>query len=365
MRKIAYAGIDYHIKTITCAVVIQNEQEFLITKRFVNTDKNIKKFMKKLSKTYDIRTCYEASCNGYAFQRKMNSWGYHCDVIAPSLIPKKSGDRRKNDFRDARTLARNYGNGELTIVHPPTEYEESVRNLIRYRLSVKKYQKSVKQQINSLLLTQNLRWTKTKWTQHHLAWLKTLTLKNNHSQLVFDELLGLLDYLSIRLTYIDKQIEDLAQSEIYAPSVNKLKAFKGIQTFTAMLLIAELTDFRRFSSPKALMAYLGLIPSEKSSGDKQKGGPITKTGNTRCRKQLIESVIHYIKKPVISNLMKRDLEKVDAYCAGISIKCMNRLHKRYWHLVMKGKSSNKAKTAIAREFTGFIWAMMQPSTAAV
>lgn len=361
MKKIAYVGIDYHLKTLTCAVLIENEKDFYNTMRFKNNDKNIKKYMEKLSDKYDIKTCYEASCNGYSFQRKMQSWGYHCDVIAPSLIPKKPGDRRKNDFRDARNLAQHYSHGMLAIVHPPTEDEESVRHLIRCRMAMKKNEKSVKQRINSLLLTQDLRWPKTKWTDQHRVWLSKLKLRDKYSQLVFDEYLGLLEYLGSRIQYLDKQIEEVAQSEIYSPSVIKLKAFKGIQTLTAMLLIAEITNFRRFPNPRALMAFLGLTPSEDSSDDVKKPGAITKAGNSRCRTQLIESVIHYIKKPIISVQMKRDIKEVDSHSANIAIKCMKRLHKRYWFLVMRGKNSNKAKTAIAREFVGFIWAMMQPA----
>jgi transposase len=228
-------------------------------------------------------------------------------------------------------------------------------------MAMRKNEKSVKQQINSLLLTQDFRWPSTKWTGQHRVWLKKLRLRDKYSQQVLDELLGLLDYLGSRIQYLDKEIEKLAQSEIYAPSVKKLKAFKGIQTLTAMLLIAEITNFRRFPNPRALMAFLGLIPSEDSSDDVKKPGAITKAGNSRCRTQLIESVIHYIKRPIISAQMKGDLKEVDSHSANIAIKCMKRLHKRYWFLVMRGKNSNKAKTAIAREFIGFIWAMMQPA----
>jgi transposase len=178
--------------------------------------------------------------------------------------------------------------------------------------------------------------------------------------MVLDEHLAHLDYLQTRIKYLEQQIEQVADSEIYAPVVKKLRAFKGIGTLSAMLFIAEITDFRRFPNPRALMAFLGLIPSENSSGNKQRGGPITKTGNPRCRTQLIECVQHYVRKPKISYLMKADLAQVDPHSAGIAVKCLERLHKRYWALTMKGKIRPVALTAIAREFVGFIWAMMQP-----
>lgn len=368
-KLIAYVGIDYHKNTVTVAVIIEGTNEYYDTRHMTNDDKIIRKYMKKLSKKYNIKACYEASCNGYNFHRKMNDWGFHCEVIAPSLIPKKSGDKRKNDFRDARNLAKCYSNDDLTIVHPPTEEQESVRNFIRCRISLKENAKDAKLQINSFLLTQGESWTKTRWTQQHYTWLSQLKLKDDYSQQVLSEHLGHLQYLNTRIKNLDESIATIANSEIYASSVKKLKAFKGISTFSAMLLIAEITDFRRFPNPRALMAFLGLIPSENTSGtDRQKGGitksgGITKTGNSRCRKQLIESVQHAMKKPGISSVMKKNLQEVDAGTANIAIKCMYRLHKRFWALVARGKNNNKAKSAIAREFVGFIWAMMtQPET---
>ena len=365
MKKIAYVGVDYHINHLSIAVMIKGKKKFHDIIRINNEDKIVKRFMNKLSKDFEIKACYEASNSGYVFQRKMISWGYHCDVIAPSLIPKKRGERRKNDFRDARDLARLYTHGLLTIVHPPNEEEESIRSLIRCRLAFKESEKRVKQQINALLLVHDYRWPKTKWTIQHQKWLSGLKLPIEYSQQVLDEYLGHLRYLQSRIQYLDERIEELAQSDIYAPSVKKLKAFKGIDTLTAMLLIAEITDFRRFPNPRALMAFLGLIPSEDSSGDQQKGGGITKSGNQRCRKMLIESVQHYARRPHISSKMKNNLAQIDAHSAHTAIKCLRRLHKRYWALTMRGKIRPVVITAIAREFVGFIWAMMRPELVTV
>jgi len=365
MKKIAYVGIDYHLHSLSIAVMAEGEKRFSDLIRLKNEDKLICKYLKKLSSHYEIKACYEASCNGYTFQRKMASWGYHCDVIAPSLIPKKSGDRRKNDFRDAKNLARLYANGLLTIVHLPTEYEESVRSLIRCRLACKESEKRAKQHINSFLLSQDCHWAHSKWTKQHRDWLSELRMPNAYVQHVLDEYVGHLEYLRTRLRYLDDQIEELARSELYAPSVTKLKAFKGISTLTAMVLISEITDFRRFPHPGALMGFLGLIPSENSSGDTHKGGSITKAGNHRCRRLLIESVQHYTKRPHLSLQMQHDLAQVDAHSATIALDCLKRLNKRYWALTMKGKIHPVAITAIAREFVGFIWAMMQPEPIAV
>jgi len=360
MKKIAYVGIDYHKNSLTVAVRIQGNKDIQETFHLKNKDKLIRMYLKKLSKKYTVKACYEASSSGYSFQRKMESWGYHCEVIAPSSLPKKRGDRRKNDFRDARNLAQNYANGTLSIVRLPTEEEESIRGLIRCRSSFKKTEKSAKNQINSLLLSQGLSWPRSKWTFQHRQWLWELKMPNEYTQQALDAHLAHLDYLQTRIQSLDQKIEEIAASELYAPAVKKLKTFKGIGTLSAMLLITEIVDFRRFPNPRALMAFLGLIPSENSSGDKQKGGPITCTGNSRCRTQLIECIQHYVKKPKISPQMKKDLAQVGPHHAGIAIKCLDRLHKRYWALTMKGKLKPVALTAITREFVGFIWAMMQP-----
>jgi transposase len=360
MKKIAYVGIDYHQNSLTIAVRIQNEQEIHESIRIKNSDKIILKYMKKLSEKYDIKSCYEASCSGYLFQRKMKTWGYHCEVIAPSSLPKKRGDRRKNDFRDARELANNYANGTLSIVHLPTEKEESVRSLIRCRSAFKETEKRAKQHINSLLILQGQRWPRTKWTLQHRKWLWELKMSNEYLQTILDEHLAHLDYIQSRVKHFEQQINQIAESRHYIAAVKKLRALKGIGTLSAMLFIAEITDFRRFPNPRALMAFLGLIPSENSSGDKKRGGPITKTGNSRCRTQLIECVQHYVKKPYISHKMQSDLSQVDPHSAAIAVKCLKRLHKRYWTLTMKGKIRPVALTAIAREFVGFIWSMMQP-----
>jgi transposase len=364
MKKIAYVGVDYHLNQISIAVMIEGQRDFHDTIRLKNEDKIIKKYMKKLSKDYEVKSCYEASSSGYVFQRKMNAWGYACDVIAPSLIPKKKGDHRKNDFRDAQELCRLYAHKLLIVVHPPNEEEESVRALLRCRMAFKNAEKKAKQQINSLLQAQGYRWPHSKWTYQHRKWLSEITLPNSHLQKVLGEYLEHLAYLQSRTQHLDQEIEQIAQSEPYAPSVKKLKAFKGIETLTAMLLIAEITDFRRFPNPGSLMSFLGLIPSEDSSGDRRKGGGITKSGNHRCRTMVVESVQHYAKSPRISASMRDNLAQVDAHSAQISTKCLKRLHKRYWALTMKGKIRPLVIAAVAREFVGFIWAMMQPEPTA-
>ena len=364
MKRIAYLGVDYHVKTVAITVYI-NDEGFYETVRFKNSDKTITKYLKKLSEQFEIRLCYEASSSGYIFQRKMEKLGYPCDVIAPSLIPRKPGDKRKNDHRDSKKLAENYAKGLLTVVHPPTEFEESIRSLVRCHLAMKNSEKRIKNQINAYLLSQGHRWPKSKWTLGHYNWLSNLELRDQYSQMVLEEYMGHLEYITARVQALKQEIKKIAASEIYAPSVKKLRAFRGIGTMTAMLLISEITDFRRFPTAGALMAYLGLIPGEESSDSKSKDKAITKAGNTRCRKAIIGVIQHYMKEPQLSAPMKRDLQEVDAHSANIAIKCMKRLNKRFLTLIYKGKTHNKVKVAVAREFVGFIWAMMQPETVTI
>ncbi len=357
-KTLAYVGVDYHAKTVTIAVYLNETKKFIETTRLPNDETRIKKFMKKLSKKYGLKICYEASGSGYVFQRKMRDLGFHCDVIAPSLAPKKAGDRRKNDYRDAKRLAEHYANNLLTVVHPPTQEQESVRTLIRCRFAFKDAVKRVKKQINCLLLAQGHFWRRSKWGYHHRVWLRSIELPDRHLQLVLHEHLAHLDYLESRLANFDDEIKKLAETETYEPSVRKLRCLRGIETLTAMVLIAEITDFRRFASPRALMAFVGLIPSENSSGEIHKGGAITKAGNYRCRTLLVEAAQHYSRKPCVSYQMKRKLNQSDAHTNTVVINCMHRLHKRFWHLQLKGKIRQQAIVAVARELVGFVWDLM-------
>ena len=318
-KKIAYVGIDYHLNSLSIAVLIDGQKKLYDTIRLKNVDKIISKYMKKLSRDFQIKACYEASTNGYAFQRKMTQWGYSCDVIAPSLIPKKAGNRRKNDFRDARDLAQNFAAGMLSIVHPPSEDEEAVRSLVRCRTAFKDDAKRIKFKINSLLLSQDLRWPHSKWTFAHRKWLSEIQLPSPYLQEVLNEHLGHLHYMETRLKHLENQIEEIARSQIYSASVKKLRAFKGIGTLAAMILISEITDFRRFATPRALMAFLGLIPSENSSGDKQRGGSITKAGNCRCR-------TIFSAGPASDTILGRTTEIRFSSRVPVHIRKVNRIH---------------------------------------
>ena len=319
--------------------------------------------MKKLSRTYELQTCYEAGSGGYEFHRRMSDWGYSCQVVAPSKIPQKPGDHVKTDFKDAENLAYQLRNGSLSFVHVPSPEEEAVRALIRCRRSLKEDSKRVKLRIFALLKTQGFHYPKSLWTKQHSAWMGELCLPPLLDD-VLTEYRTHLEYLNCRIADLDGKIENLSQTAPYAQPVQALKVLRGIGTLSAMTFIAEIVDFRRFATPKALMAYLGLTPSEYSSSTVKHYGKITKAGNSACRKLLVECVQHYRKKPVPTLSLKAKWKGQPADRVQTAIRCMQRLHKRYW-ILEKRKPKNVALVAIAREFVGFIWHLMQTQQEAV
>lgn len=357
MKKIAYVGIDYHQAFLAVVVLPEGSAGAVQRVKLENDSKKIKKYMKKLSATYDPRTCYEAGSGGYEFHRRMSGWGYSCRVVAPSKIPRKPGDHVKTDFKDAENLAYQFRNGSLSFVHVPSPEEEAVRSLVRCRRSLKEDSKRVKLRIFALLKTQGLHYPRSLWTQRHQAWIAGLCLP----PLIEDVLLEYrthLEYLNCRIADLDGKIEALSEAAPYAEPVRALMALRGIGTLSAMTLITEIVDFRRFATPRALMAYLGLTPSESSSATIKHYGRITKAGNSACRKMLIECVQHYRKKPVPTLYLKAKWIGQPADRVQTAIRCMQRLHKRYWSLAHR-KPKNVALVAIAREFVGFIWSLMQ------
>lgn len=358
MKKIAYVGIDYH-QAFLAVVVLPESVSFPEQKvKLENDPKKIKKYMDKLFERYDIKTCYEASSCGYVFYRQMQEWGYPCQVVAPAKIPTKPGDHVKTDFKDAENLAYQFRNGSLTFVHVPTGEQEAVRALIRCRHAFKEDSKKIKLRIFALLKTLGFHYPRKNWTQSHRAWMDSLSLPALSQQVLF-EYRAHLEFLNCRIADLDREIGKLAESPPYAEAVKALTSLRGIATFSAMTLISEVVDFRRFPTAKAFMAYLGLTPSEYSSSTVKKYGGITKAGNGTCRRMLIECVQHYRKKPVPTATFRNKCKEQPPQRVQKSIHCMQRLYKRYWALEHR-KPKNVALTAIAREFAGFIWSFMQP-----
>jgi len=357
MNKICYIGLDVHKKNIVMGESIEAGKGNM-TGEFLNTDSGVNKLLKKLkqiSSEHDVKICYEAGPCGFTLKRILEKYGFTCDVAAPSLIPQKAGDKIKTDKRDAIKLARLYRAGELTFISVPDEEKEAVRDLVRCRDDIMTDLKRAKQRLNHFFLRHGYCYPGSNWTEGHYKWISQIDIKNNILNITLAHYFNEIEFLNMQLKNMDKEIETIASTEPYREKVKALCAFRGIATLTAMIIISEIIDFSRFSNPKELMAYLGIVPSEYSSGGSVKKGSITKCGNKRVRRALVEAAHHYRHKPIITVKMKKDVESTKEELRIAPVKALHRLHKKYYHLIFKGKPTQVAVTAVARELSGFIW----------
>src|SRR5690606_8445846 len=279
--------------------------------------------------------------------------------IAPSLIPKKPGERIKTDRRDSIRLAQLYRAGELTPIYVPTEDDEALRDLVRAREDAKEDELRAKHRLTKFLLRYNIHPPKgvRKWTHKYREWLNTLKFERSTLTVVFQEYLHHLQEIEQRVKRLEDEIQVQATESVHAPIIQALQALRGVALITATSLAAEIGSFERFYTPTKFMSYLGLIPSENSSGDARRQGKITKTGNRHVRRLLIEAAWSYRHQPAIKGDLKRRQEGQLPSVQAISWKAQKRLHKKYFRLLSRGKVAGKAITAVARELAGFIWAV--------
>ncbi|MBI2931375.1 MAG: IS110 family transposase [Planctomycetes bacterium] len=327
----------------------------------------IRRMVKKIQREAkgEVRMCYEAGPCGYALQRTLKDLGVDCMVIAPSLIPMKPGDRIKTDKRDARKLAGLFRAELLTEVHPPTPGEESVRDLSRCREDAKADLMRARHRLSKMLLRRGIVWEggKKNWSQAYMKWLRTLSFDHPADKLVFGDYLLAIEHLEERLQGLDSALESASQKDPYRGPVAALRCFQGIDTVTAITVVAELHDFRRFQSARELMAFLGLVPSEHSSSDSRKLGSITKTGNGHARRVLIESAWHYRHPPRLGPALRKRREGQAAAVIAVADKAAQRLHRKFGKLQARGKPMPKVVVAVARELVGFLWAVLYPASA--
>jgi transposase len=349
--------MDVHQDTVTIAVLPEAAEQPEEPRQLVHDLGKIRKFFQRLAKRGTIRACYEASGCGYVLQRALTMWSVACEVIAPSLIPQRSGDRRKTDKRDAAKLARLYRAGELTTIRVPDEAEERVRSLVRCRETLTREILKSRHYVLKLLQARGQVYRDGKnWTQRHWAWLRKLELEGPDA-ITLRTYLELLEYKLIQRDTLDGQIEEIAFSDAYKEPVELLRCLRGVDTLTAMTLVCEIGDVRRFASPRQLMGYLGLTVSETSSGGVERRGGITKTGNARARRVLVEAAWHYRYPPRSSRgLRKRQEGQLPAVVAH-AWRAQKRLHKKFEALVYR-MAPAKAVVAVARELVGFVWALL-------
>jgi len=364
MRSIIYVGMDVHKETISIAVFRDSNRNVEYERQIRNEPGKIVKFFNKLKeKEENILSCYEAGPTGFTLYRILEEMDISCYVAAPSLLPRKPGDRIKTDKRDAVMLAKVLRNGEIVSIHVPTRSDEAVRDYLRMCNNTRSDLKKQKQRLLMFLLSIGKKYDTGKcyWTGAHRKWLKSLKFVEELHKFVFDEYYIAIIELEEKIGRLKEKIEEISAEARYVEKVSRLRCFKGIDTLTALTFVSEIGDFRRFRRAGAFMSYMGLIPSEYSTGEKRRQGGITKAGNSRLRKLLIESSWHYKyygQSKRLSMRRKGQAPETIAYAD----KAGRRLNKMYSRFLFRGKVSQKIVTAVARELSGFIWGMMTGET---
>ena len=385
-HSIIFVGLDVHKDSIDIALADDGRNGEI---RFYGTisgdldslDKAIRKFRRA---GIELRFVYEAGPCGYEVYRHLIAQEFHCDVIAPSMTPKKSGDRIKTDRRDAISLARLYRAGELTPVYVPREDDEAMRDLVRGREDAVKATRKARQHLGAFVLRHGFRYSgRNAWSVAHLRWLADIKMPHPAQQITLQEYINSIEENSERVDRLTDQILKLIPTWRMAPVVEEVcdahaaafgelrdllvvvragqraafQALRGVAAIVATTMVVEIGDLRRFENPRQLMAYLGLVPSENSSGQTTKRGGITKTGNSHARRALIEAAQTYSFPAKVSRVLLKRQEGLPREIKDISWKAQVRLCGRFRKLMAKGKNRNQTVTAIARELSGFMWAI--------
>lgn len=353
-----YVGMDVHKDTISVAYAPDHRGAEVVALGNVGTRQcDIDKLIRKLtSKSPNLVFVYEAGPCGYWLYRYLTRKGYPCSVVAPSMIPKRSGDRVKTDRRDAVELARLMRSGDLEGVYVPSVEDEAIRDLTRAREDSIKDIKSAKHRLKAFLLRLDIRYVgRGDWGVKHQRWLSRVACHTPAQQIVFQEYVRAVTEHSERLKRIDAELADQVPRWTLYPVVQAIQALRGVAFTVATTFIAELGDITRFDNPNQLMAYLGLTPSEYSSGGQRRLGGITKTGNAHARRVLVEGAWAYRYPAKVSRVLQLRQEVAPEIAREISWKAQVRLCKKYRAMVARGKHSNKAVVAIARELAAFIW----------
>jgi transposase len=320
---------------------------------------SMRKVVSRLAAKYQtLHFCYEAGPTGYGLHRQLTAMGHNCIVVAPSLIPRRPGDRVKTNRRDAISLARLLRAGELTEVWIPDPAHEALRDLVRARDAAVADLRRKRQSVTSLMLRHGRHYPgKTTWGARHARWLQEQRFEHAAHQIVLQEMILAVRHAKERLERIEAAIAEFVPTWSLAPVVDALQALRGVNLISAVTFMVEIGDPRRFDCPRQLMAYLGLVPGERSTGDTVRKGGITKAGNGRVRRTLVESAWTYRYPPRIGKTKLYQLERVKPTIRDIAWKAQSRLCARYRALVAKGKKSTVAATAVARELAGFMWAI--------
>ncbi len=357
-QRTQFIGIDLHLHSVTLAVLPEDAAACSQVQTMLPEPARMRRFFQRVLKEGPVRACYEAGGCGYVLQRTLATWGVPCEVVAPSLIPRRAGDRIKTDRRDAEKLARYYRAGELTAVRVPTEEEERTRSLIRCRWALTREILASRHYILKLLQSRGHRFSGGKnWSDAFWKWLRGLALVGDDA-LTLGLYIELLEHKLALRTRIDDRLQKIAGEPRWREVVGRLRCLRGIETLSALTLASEIADAKRFARPRHLMAYLGLNVSEYSSGSSERRGGITKAGNSHCRHVLVEAAWHYRHPPRLGTALAARMAGQTESVRLHAMRAQRRLHRRFKELEIR-MASTKAVVAVARELVGFVWALMQ------
>jgi transposase len=358
--KTLYVGLDVHKDSIAVAYASEDRDAEVVSLGPIGTRQcDLDKLARTLqSKGAPLVFAYEAGPCGYWLHRYLTRKGFACHVVAPSLIPRKPGDRVKTDRRDAITLARLLRSGDLTAIYVPTIEDEALRDLSRGREDALRDLKTSKHRLKAFLLRQDIRYEgRATWNAAHLRWLSEVVCPTPPQQIVFQEYVRAVTEQADRLQRLERELHEAVKGWRRYPVVAAIQALRGVELTGATILVAELGDLTRFDTPRQLMSYLGLTPSEYSSGARRRQGGITKAGNSHARRALVEGAWAYRYPAKVSRHLQLRLEKLPAEVQAIGWKAQVRLCKRYRQLSARGKHVNQVVVAIAREMAAFAWAI--------
>jgi transposase len=359
MKSTTIIAFDQHAATTVAAVLLPSQRTPALHS-LTSDSATVLKFVERVRRQAPVRCCYEAGPCGFELKRALTARDISCEVIAPALIPRRAGDRIKTDRRDAGQLAVLYRAGALTAIHVPTEQEEAARDLLRCREDIRADLLRARHRLSKFLLRHGRRFTggKKAWSQRHATWLREQRWPLPALEQTHQAYLRTIDEAVARLRTVEEDMRELLHLEPLQARIERLRCFRGIDDLTALTIAAELGDPRRFASAPRAMAFVGLVPSEHSSGTKQARGAITKTGNAHVRRVLVEAAWHYRHRPFVGRALRRRQEGAPAAAIAQAWTAQQRLHRRYHRLTSRRKPPSLVNTAVARELTGFVWAAL-------
>jgi transposase len=356
--EVVHLGLDVHRDTISVGVLPWDREEPSLDK--ISSDEEaVRRLVSRFPDRRTLRVCYEAGPTGYDLARMLHRWGVACDVIAPSLVPKAAGDKVKTDKRDARRLARLHRAGELTAIHIPTPEQEAVRDLCRARVDVVIERGRARHRLSKFLLRHSQVFRQgAQWTMAHEQWLRQLRFDDRALQLTYDHYQHTLACCDDQLRAISADLAGYFHAGPFTDQVQRLACYRGVSELGGLTLASEVVDWRRFPTAASFMCFTGLVPTEDSSGSRERRGKITKAGNVHVRTQLVESAWAYQHRPAVGRVLQRRQEGAPATTVTRSWTAQQRLCARFRRMQAQRRNGNVVATAVARELSGFLWAEM-------